>query len=124
LKPVTGWQIQPGILHAPGSLVTYQPQGNPDVFAVYQSMAAGRAVHGLAAAYRKTADSLRPWTIDFGVAQNYVAARRERRAAAPPEAHVLGWLHVPERRDARSEDLERRARRNGSGAQCVLMELM
>jgi hypothetical protein len=43
LKPVTGWQIQPGILHAPGSLVTYQPQGNPDVFAVYQSMAAGAA---------------------------------------------------------------------------------
>ena len=26
LEPGTGWQIDPGILHAPGSLVTYEPQ--------------------------------------------------------------------------------------------------
>ena len=34
-KPGTGWQIDPGILHAPGSLVTYEPQVNSDVFAMY-----------------------------------------------------------------------------------------
>ena len=28
LKPGTGWQIDAGILHAPGSLVTYEPQVN------------------------------------------------------------------------------------------------
>src|SRR5580700_8827893 len=44
LKPGTGWQIDPGILHAPGSLVTYEPQVNSDVFAMYQSMVEGRAV--------------------------------------------------------------------------------
>ena len=32
LKPGSGWQIDPGILHAPGSLVTYEPQVNSDVF--------------------------------------------------------------------------------------------
>ena len=44
LKPGTGWQIDPGILHAPGSLVTYEPQVNSDVFSMFQSMVEGRAV--------------------------------------------------------------------------------
>jgi hypothetical protein len=44
LNPGTGWQIDTGILHAPGSLVTYEPQVNSDVFAMYQSLVEGRAV--------------------------------------------------------------------------------
>jgi hypothetical protein len=44
LKPGTGWQIDAGILHAPGSLVTYEPQVNSDVFGMFQSMVEGRAV--------------------------------------------------------------------------------
>jgi hypothetical protein len=44
LKPGTGWQVDPGILHAPGSLVTYEPQVNCDVFAMFQSLVEGRAV--------------------------------------------------------------------------------
>jgi hypothetical protein len=44
LQPGTGWQVDPGILHAPGSLVTYEPQVNSDVFAMYQSMVEGRSV--------------------------------------------------------------------------------
>ena len=44
LKPGSGWQIDPGILHAPGSLVTYEPQVNSDVFAMYQSLVEGRMV--------------------------------------------------------------------------------
>lgn len=44
LEPGTGWQVDPGILHAPGSLVTYEPQVNSDVFAMYQSLVEGRAV--------------------------------------------------------------------------------
>jgi hypothetical protein len=39
-----GWQINPGILHAPGSLVTYEPQVNSDVFAMFQSQVEGRIV--------------------------------------------------------------------------------
>jgi hypothetical protein len=44
LKPGSGWQVDPGILHAPGSLVTYEPQVNSDVFAMYQSLVEGRPV--------------------------------------------------------------------------------
>ena len=44
LKPGTGWLVPPCILHAPGSLVTYEPHWGSDVFGMYQSMVEGRAV--------------------------------------------------------------------------------
>ncbi len=44
LKPGSGWQIDAGILHAPGSLVTYEPQVNSDVFGMFQSLVEGRFV--------------------------------------------------------------------------------
>jgi hypothetical protein len=44
LQPGTGWQIDPRILHAPGSLVTYEPQVASDVFAMFQSEVDGRIV--------------------------------------------------------------------------------
>lgn len=44
LKPGTGWLVPPCILHAPGSLVTYEPQWGSDVFGMYQSMVEGRFV--------------------------------------------------------------------------------
>ncbi|QDT39571.1 class I mannose-6-phosphate isomerase [Stratiformator vulcanicus] len=44
LKPGTGWLIPPCVLHAPGSLVTYEPQWGSDVFAMYQSLVEGRDV--------------------------------------------------------------------------------
>jgi hypothetical protein len=44
LKPGTGWLVPPCILHAPGTLVTYEPQWGSDVFAMYQSMVGDRAV--------------------------------------------------------------------------------
>ena len=44
LKPGSGWQVDAGILHAPGSLVTYEPQVNSDVFGMFQSLVEGRAV--------------------------------------------------------------------------------
>lgn len=34
----TGWDVPPGILHAPGSLCTYEPQGASDDSALYQSV--------------------------------------------------------------------------------------
>jgi hypothetical protein len=44
LQPGTGWQVDAGILHAPGSLVTYEPQVNSDVFGMFQSLVEGRPV--------------------------------------------------------------------------------
>ncbi len=34
----TGWDVPPGVLHAPGSLCTYEPQAASDVYAMYQSV--------------------------------------------------------------------------------------
>ena len=44
LKPGTGWLIPPRVLHAPGSLCTYEPQWGSDVFGMYQSLVEGRPV--------------------------------------------------------------------------------
>lgn len=38
LQPGTGWDVPPGVLHAPGSLCTYEPQKASDVFSMYQSL--------------------------------------------------------------------------------------
>jgi hypothetical protein len=38
LEPGTGWDVPAGILHAPGSLCTYEPQKASDIFAMYQSL--------------------------------------------------------------------------------------
>jgi len=39
----TGWDVPPGVLHAPGSLCTYEPQKASDVFAMFESIT-GNAV--------------------------------------------------------------------------------
>ncbi|HZO84598.1 MAG TPA: hypothetical protein VFC26_05265 [Verrucomicrobiae bacterium] len=44
LKPGSGWLVGPCILHAPGSLCTYEPQWGSDVFGMYQSLVEGREV--------------------------------------------------------------------------------
>src|SRR5437867_2357953 len=43
-RPGTGWLVGPRILHAPGSLLTFEPQWGSDVFAMFQSMVEGRCV--------------------------------------------------------------------------------
>jgi hypothetical protein len=42
LQPGTGWLVPPCVLHAPGSLVTYEPQWGSDVFGMFQSLVEGR----------------------------------------------------------------------------------
>jgi len=44
LKTGTGWDVPPGLLHAPGSLCTYETQQASDVCAVFQSLIGGQAV--------------------------------------------------------------------------------
>jgi hypothetical protein len=44
LKPGTGWFVPPCVLHAPGSLCTYEPQWGSDVFGMYQNIVEGRVV--------------------------------------------------------------------------------
>jgi hypothetical protein len=42
LKPGTGWDVPAGILHAPGSLCTYEPQRASDVSVFFQPLVEGR----------------------------------------------------------------------------------
>lgn len=44
LKRGSGWLIPPGVLHAPGSLCTYEPQWGSDVFGMFQNIVEGRFV--------------------------------------------------------------------------------
>jgi hypothetical protein len=44
LERGSGWLIPPGVLHAPGSLCTYEPQWGSDVFGMYQNIVEGRYV--------------------------------------------------------------------------------
>jgi len=44
LEPGTGWDVPCGVLHAPGSLCTYEPQRASDVFAMYQSLVGDQVV--------------------------------------------------------------------------------
>ena len=38
LQPGTGWDVPTGVLHAPGSMLTYEPQRASDVFGMFQSL--------------------------------------------------------------------------------------
>jgi len=40
----SGWLIPAGVLHAPGSLCTYEPQWGSDVFGMFQNIVEGRVV--------------------------------------------------------------------------------
>src|SRR5438132_14041496 len=44
LKPGSGWLIGPSILHAPGSLCTYEPQWGSDGVGMYRRLVDGREV--------------------------------------------------------------------------------
>ncbi len=44
LQPGTGWLLPTSLLHAPGSLCTYEPQWGSDVFGMYQNLVEGREV--------------------------------------------------------------------------------
>lgn len=44
ITPSTGWVIPAGILHAPGTLVTYEPQWGSDVASMYQSKVEDRLI--------------------------------------------------------------------------------
>ncbi len=46
LRVGTGWDVPAGVLHAPGSMCTYEPQKASDVFAMYESVTGDAVVPG------------------------------------------------------------------------------
>ena len=69
LKPGTGWLIGPSILHAPGSLCTYEPQWGSDVFGMYQSLVEGREVKAPGRSSSRTCPGAKHKDLDFIVDQ-------------------------------------------------------
>jgi len=41
----TGWYTPPGVVHAPGSVLTYEPQWNSDVNSVYENITLGEEIY-------------------------------------------------------------------------------
>jgi hypothetical protein len=44
LRVGTGWDVPAGILHAPGSLCTYEPQRDSDVFGMFESLTGNQVI--------------------------------------------------------------------------------
>lgn len=44
LQPGTGWLLPPGILHAPGSLCSFEPQWASDVYMMFESLPSGKPI--------------------------------------------------------------------------------
>jgi len=56
LTPGTGWDVPPGILHAPGTLCTYEPQRASDVSSMWQSLIADFQVVDQSLLYKNVPD--------------------------------------------------------------------
>jgi hypothetical protein len=100
LKPGTGWQVDPNVLHAPGTLVTYEPQAPSDVGAMFESMCGGdplpwEALTGqMPEAHRNDIDYILSWidleknTDPFFAQYNH----REPLRRADSDVHLEKWI--------------------------------
>jgi hypothetical protein len=105
LTPGTGWDVPAGILHAPGSLCTYEPQFASDVFAMYQSLV-GDAIVSEDLLWKDTPPDRRgdydylvevvDWeaNIDPQFAEHHFMAPRPVNASADPvaEGYSENWV--------------------------------
>ena len=98
LERGTGWQIDPGILHAPGSLLTYEPQVNSDVFAMFQSEVEGRII-AVGACWSK--DVPPEHSTGSGLHHRHARLGGQRESAIRREQPLL-----PEARRSRSRETE------------------
>ena len=118
LKAGTGWMIPAGVLHAPGSMCTYEPQWGSDVFGMFQSLVEGREVPWDLLV--KDVPKEKHQDLDFIVEQldwekNVDPCFKEHNYVEPivDEARFGSGLHRPL---DRLRPLRRRAARFGQGA--------
>lgn len=97
----SGWYTPPGVVHAPGSVLTYEPQWNADVNSVYENIAAGEVypyeflVENCPKPKKMDLDyviSLMDWekNIDPHYAKHY--ARPPIRCAHSDKQHTEKWI--------------------------------
>ena len=99
LEPGTGWDVPPGVLHAPGSLCTYEPQRNSDIFAMYQSLVGDRIVPEELLWVNTPQDRVGDFeylldVIDWetNVDPNFVANHFMRPKLVKPEEQMVGYV--------------------------------
>ncbi len=97
----SGWYTPPGVVHAPGSVLTYEPQWNADVNSVYENIAAGEVypyeflVENCPKPKKTDLDyviSLMDWdkNVDPHYAKHY--ARPPLRCAHSDDRHEEKWI--------------------------------
>ncbi len=97
----TGWYTPPGVVHAPGSVLTYEPQWNSDVNSVYENVTSGEVypyeflVENAPADRKRDVDyilSLMDWekNVDPHYKQHYF--RPPIPCAHSDERHVEKWV--------------------------------
>ena len=103
LQPGTGWLVPPCVLHAPGSLVTYEPQWGSDVFGMYQSHGRGPA-RAVGACWSRTCPKDKHKDLDYLVEQldweatstrtsrTATTSSRSPPATATPKGYVDRWI--------------------------------
>ena len=99
LETGTGWDVPPGVLHAPGSLCTYEPQKASDVYAMYQSLT-GDSIISEDLLWKNTPENLRgnyehlldvlDW--DLNVDPEFVKNRFMRPRPVRPPSEMNGYV--------------------------------
>jgi len=96
LRPGTGWQVDPGVLHAPGTMVTYEPQRASDTGAMFEAQCNGYSlpwemlVKDLPPGHRHDIDYILDW-IDWDKNTDPGFKRRFYRAPHPAGANEK-WI--------------------------------
>jgi len=96
----TGWYTPPGVIHAPGSYLTYEPQWNSDVNSVFENITAGEVyphsflTENLPPEEQSDADAVMalldwPKNVDPGYRKTYF---RPPLVSAEDENHVEKWI--------------------------------
>jgi hypothetical protein len=89
----TGWDVPAGVLHAPGSLCTYEPQFASDVFAMFQSVLYGQHVVPSALLWKDTpADEIGNFEYLLNVIEwelNYDPNFHQNRFMAPKPVYSI-----------------------------------
>ena len=97
LTPGTGWDVPAGILHAPGTLCTYEPQRASDVASMWQSLVADYQVVDRSLLVKDVPED-KWYDYEYLVSMldweaNVDAEFKKQRFTLPAPAHEVGEMH-------------------------------
>ena len=100
IEPESGWYTPPGVIHAPGSCLTYEPQWNSDVNSVYENVAGGEVYPESFLNENCPADKANDIDYIFGLLdwEKNVEPNYKKRFSRPPipisdtQSHTENWI--------------------------------